>query len=100
MDYKELYLNLFNKITDLIEMLKEIQIEAEQKIIEIEDKWLVLQKRCDIALLIEEGGTQSVTGGVCKIIYTLPPTNLSVCHLPHRGRLYQILQFVLFHKIS
>jgi len=38
MDYKELYLNLFNKITDLIEMLKEIQIEAEQKIIEIEDK--------------------------------------------------------------
>ena len=38
MDYKELYLNLFNKITDLIEMLKEIQIEAEQKVIEIEDK--------------------------------------------------------------
>jgi len=38
MDYKELYLHLFNKITDVIEMLKEIQIEAEQKIIEIEDK--------------------------------------------------------------
>ena len=38
MDYKELYLNLFNAITDVIEMLKEIQIEAEQKIIEIEDK--------------------------------------------------------------
>ena len=38
MDYKELYLNLFNKITDLIEMLKEIQIEAEQKILEADDK--------------------------------------------------------------
>jgi len=38
MDYKELYLNLFNKITDLIEMLKEIQIEAEQKIMEADDK--------------------------------------------------------------
>ena len=39
MDYKELYLNLFNKITDIIEMLKEIQIEAEQKILEADDKW-------------------------------------------------------------
>ena len=38
MDYKELYLNLFNKITDIIEMLKEIQIEAEQKVIEADDK--------------------------------------------------------------
>lgn len=38
MDYKELYLNLFNKITDIIEMLKEIQIEAEQKILEADDK--------------------------------------------------------------
>jgi len=38
MDYKELYLNLFNRITDIIEMLKEIQIEAEQKILEADDK--------------------------------------------------------------
>ena len=38
MDYKELYLNLFNKITDIIEMLKEIQIQAEQKVIDNEDK--------------------------------------------------------------
>ena len=38
MDYKELFLNLFNKITDLIEMLKEIQIEAEQKVMEADDK--------------------------------------------------------------
>ena len=38
MDYKELYLNLFNKITDVIEMLKEIQIEAEQKVMEADDK--------------------------------------------------------------
>ena len=38
MDYKELYLHLFNKITDVIEMLKEIQIQAEQKVIDNEDK--------------------------------------------------------------
>ncbi len=38
MDYKELYLNLFNKITDIIEMLKEAQIEAEQKVMEADDK--------------------------------------------------------------
>ena len=38
MDYKDLYFNLFNKITDVIEMLKSAQIEAENKIMEIEDK--------------------------------------------------------------
>ncbi len=38
MDYKELYFNLFNKITDIIELLKEIQIQAEQKVIDNEDK--------------------------------------------------------------
>ena len=38
MDYKELYLNLFNKITDIIEMLKQAQIEAEQKVIETDGK--------------------------------------------------------------
>jgi len=38
MDYKELYFNLFNAITDVIEMLKEIQIQAEQKVIDNEDK--------------------------------------------------------------
>ena len=29
-DYKELYLKLFNEITDVIEKLKEIQKEAEE----------------------------------------------------------------------
>ncbi len=38
MDYKELYFNLFNKITDVIEMLKAAQIEAENKIMETDDK--------------------------------------------------------------
>ena len=38
MDYKELYLNLFNRITDIIEMLKEAQIEAEKKVMEADDK--------------------------------------------------------------
>lgn len=38
MDYKDLYFNLFNTITDVIEMLKEAQIEAENKIMEIKDK--------------------------------------------------------------
>ena len=35
-DYKELYFELFNKITDVIEMLKEIQCEMENKYIETE----------------------------------------------------------------
>ncbi len=30
-NYKESYLMLFNKITDLIEQMKEIQIEAEER---------------------------------------------------------------------
>ncbi len=38
MDYKDLYFNLFNKITDVIEMLKAAQVEAEKKIMEIDDK--------------------------------------------------------------
>jgi len=32
-DYKKSYFELFNKITDAIEFLKNIQIEMEQKII-------------------------------------------------------------------
>ena len=33
-DYKELYFELFNKLTDVIEELKEIQIKMEEKVIE------------------------------------------------------------------
>jgi hypothetical protein len=33
MDYKKLYLELFNKVTDIIEELKEIQTQMEQKVI-------------------------------------------------------------------
>jgi len=29
-DYKEMYLNLFNKITEIIEELKKIQAETEE----------------------------------------------------------------------
>lgn len=32
-DYKELYFELFNKLTDVIEELKEIQIKMEEKVI-------------------------------------------------------------------
>jgi len=32
-DYKEMYFELFNKITDVIEELKEIQKEMEEKCI-------------------------------------------------------------------
>lgn len=32
-DYKELYFELFNKVTDVIEELKEIQIKMEEKVI-------------------------------------------------------------------
>ena len=34
MNYKEMYFELFNKITDIIETLKEIQKEMEEKYIE------------------------------------------------------------------
>jgi len=33
MDYKKLYLELFNKITDVIEQFKDVQIKMEQVII-------------------------------------------------------------------
>lgn len=36
-DYKELYFELFNKLTDVIEELKEIQIKMEEKVIEEND---------------------------------------------------------------
>lgn len=32
-DYKELYYNLFNKITDIIEELKDLQCEMEEEYI-------------------------------------------------------------------
>lgn len=32
-EYKELYFNMFNKITDIIEELKKLQKECEEKII-------------------------------------------------------------------
>ena len=35
-DYKEMYFELFNKITDIIESLKTIQQEMEEKYIENE----------------------------------------------------------------
>jgi len=36
-DYKELYFSLFNKLTDLIEEMKNVQIEAEERYIQLED---------------------------------------------------------------
>ena len=36
-DYKSLYFELFNKLTDVIEELKEIQIQMEEKYIEEND---------------------------------------------------------------
>ena len=36
-DYKELYLKLFNEITDVIEKLKEIQKKAEEIYIKAEN---------------------------------------------------------------
>ncbi len=37
-DYEKLYFELFNKITDAIELLKEAQADAEQKVISSADK--------------------------------------------------------------
>ena len=36
-DYKRLYYELFNKLTDIIEELKEIQSQMEEKYIEVND---------------------------------------------------------------
>ena len=35
-DYKDLYYKLFNRITDIIEELKELQVQAEEKYINSE----------------------------------------------------------------
>lgn len=43
-DYQELYYKLFNRITDIIEELKEIQEEAEEMYINGDDGVLVLLK--------------------------------------------------------
>ncbi len=37
-DYKELYFELFNKITDAIELLKKAQKDTEEKFISSEEK--------------------------------------------------------------
>lgn len=37
-DYKKLYFQLFNKVTDFIEELKEFQVEMEEKYMDIEDE--------------------------------------------------------------
>ena len=36
-DYKKMYFELFNKVTDVIEQLKEIQQEMEEKCISSDD---------------------------------------------------------------
>ena len=38
MDYKSMYYELFNKVTDIIEELKKIQCEMEEKHAEIEEE--------------------------------------------------------------
>ena len=38
MDYKSMYYELFNKVTDIIEELKKIQCEMEEKYAEIEEE--------------------------------------------------------------
>lgn len=36
-DYKKLYFELFNKVSDIIEELKEVQIKAEEMFLEEDD---------------------------------------------------------------
>lgn len=36
-DHKKLYLELFNKVSDIIEELKEVQIKAEEMFLEEDD---------------------------------------------------------------
>ena len=47
-DYKEMYFELFNKLTDVIEQLKEIQQEMEEKCIDSGDE----QKRMSCCKMI------------------------------------------------
>ncbi len=37
-DYKKMYYELFNEITDIIEKLKEIQLKAEERYVAAEDE--------------------------------------------------------------
>ena len=37
-DYKKMYLDLFNGITDVIEQLKKLQLEAEERFIQSEEE--------------------------------------------------------------
>ena len=37
-DYKQLYFKLFNKLTDIAEEIKQIQAEAEDLFVEMNDK--------------------------------------------------------------
>ena len=43
-DYKKMYLQMYNAITDAIEILKEAQIKAEEEFIESEDKPIELSE--------------------------------------------------------
>lgn len=36
-DYKEMYLELFNKVTDVIEELKNVQLQMEEKFVNEEN---------------------------------------------------------------
>lgn len=37
-DYKQLYFKLFNKLTDIAEEIKQIQVEAEELFLETDDE--------------------------------------------------------------
>ena len=37
-DYKKMYFELFNEITDIIERLKEIQLKSEERYVEAEEQ--------------------------------------------------------------
>ena len=37
-DYKKMYLDLFNGITDVIDQLKQLQLEAEERFIQSEEE--------------------------------------------------------------
>jgi len=46
-DYKSMYFNLFNKITDAIKILQAVQQETEDTYIKSEDELSVLSKKDD-----------------------------------------------------
>jgi len=53
-DYEQMYRILFNKMTDIIEEIQEIQRQTEEMFIQGKDSEFILQKSCESLELPEK----------------------------------------------